>query len=202
MPRRSAHNAATQHICKFIFMNLLLRDAPSVDYGAPREPEPETVDRGGNMKLAMIMALACITAGAAFAGEIAPKDVVQTEGAVEASLTGAPGDAATGAKVMANRAEGNCVACHQVSALKAAFQGDVGPSLDGTGERWSEAQLRGMLVNPKMTFEGTVMPAFYKVDGFIRPGDGYTGKPATEITPVLTAQQIEDVVAFLITLKE
>ncbi len=154
------------------------------------------------MKLAMITAVACITAGAAFAGEIAPKDVVLTDGAVEASLTGVPGNADEGAKVMSNRAQGNCVACHQVSALKAAFQGDVGPTLDGAGDRWTEAQLRGMLVNPKMTFEGTVMPAFYKVDGYVRPGDGYTGKPATEITPVLTAQQIEDVVAFLATLKE
>jgi sulfur-oxidizing protein SoxX len=154
------------------------------------------------MKLAMITAAAIITAGAAFAGEIAPKDVVMTEGAVEASLTSVPGNAEEGAKVMANRAQGNCVACHEVSALKAAFQGNVGPSLDGTGDRWSEAQLRGMLVNPKMTFEGTVMPAFYKVDGFARPGEGYTGKAATEITPVLTAQQIEDVVAFLTTLKE
>ncbi len=154
------------------------------------------------MKLALITAAAFVTAGAAFAGEIAPKDVVMTEGAVEASLTGVAGNAAEGGKVMANRAQGNCVACHEVSSLKAAFQGNVGPSLDGAGSRWSEAQLRGMLVNPKMTFEGTVMPAFYKVDGYTRPGDGYTGKAATEITPVLTAQQIEDVVAFLAALKE
>lgn len=154
------------------------------------------------MKLAMITALASIVAGAAMAGEIAPSDVVLTEGALEASLTGVPGDAAAGAKVMASRAQGNCVACHEVSALSAAFQGNVGPTLDGAGDRWTEAQLRGMLVNPKMTFEGTIMPAFYKVDGYFRAGQGYTGKAATEIAPVLTAQQIEDVVAFLATLKE
>ena len=59
------------------------------------------------------------------------------------------------------------------------------------------------MANAKMTFEGTMMPAFYKVEGFIRPGDGYTGKAPTEaLTPILTAQQIEDVVAFIATLKE
>jgi sulfur-oxidizing protein SoxX len=51
-------------------------------------------------------------------------------------------------------------------------------------------------------FEGSMMPSFYKVDGFIRPGDDYTGDAAKEIKPILTAQQIEDVVAFLATLKE
>ena len=54
-----------------------------------------------------------------------------------------------------------------------------------------------------MTFDGTFMPAFYKVDGFIRPGDAYTGKAGTEpLPPILDAQQIEDVVAFLMTLKD
>src|SRR6056297_1561734 len=78
------------------------------------------------------------------------------------------------------------------------FHGEIGPPLDGAGERWSEAQLRGMLVNAKNMFPGTMMPAFYKVDGFTRPGDDYTGTAApADLDPILTAQQIEDVVAYL-----
>lgn len=84
------------------------------------------------------------------------------------------------------------------------FQGNVGPTLDGVADRWSEAEIRGIVANAKKTYEGTVMPAFYKVSGFIRPGDGYTAKAANPETfgPLLTAQQVEDVVAYLMTLKE
>lgn len=136
--------------------------------------------------------------------ETAPKEVVYAEGAVKTSLTGVPGDPANGVKVMTTNALGNCVACHQIAALpKVEFPGDIGPALDGAGSRWSEAQLRGIVANAKMTFDGTFMPAFYKVDGFIRPGDAYTGKAGTEpLPPILDAQQIEDVVAFLMTLKD
>ncbi|WP_051294490.1 sulfur oxidation c-type cytochrome SoxX [Gemmobacter nectariphilus] len=136
--------------------------------------------------------------------ETAPKEVVYAEGAVETSLTGVPGDPANGVKVMTTNALGNCVACHQIAALpKVEFPGDIGPALDGAGSRWSEAQLRGIVANAKMTFDGTFMPAFYKVDGYIRPGDAYTGKAGTEpLPPILNAQQIEDVVAFLMTLKD
>ncbi len=75
--------------------------------------------------------------------------------------------------------------------------------LDGAGDRWSEAELRGIVANAKMMFEGTMMPAFYKTEGFTRPGDAYTGKaPEGDLPPLLSAQQIEDVVAYLATLKE
>ena len=133
-----------------------------------------------------------------------PKEVAFAEGAVEASLTGVPGDPANGAKVMTTNALGNCVACHQIAALpEVEFPGDIAPALDGAADRWTEGQLRGIVANAKMTFDGTFMPAFYKVDGFVRPGDGFTGKAGTEpLPPILNAQQIEDVVAFLMTLKE
>ncbi|MDF2231774.1 sulfur oxidation c-type cytochrome SoxX [Albimonas sp. CAU 1670] len=148
-------------------------------------------------------ALAAAAVGTAWA-ETAPSAVKFDEtGGIAESLTGAPGDAAVGAKVMSTRSEGNCVACHQVSALKADFQGDVGPSLDGAADRWSEAELRGLVADAKHTFEGTVMPSFYKTGPYIRPGDAYTGKAAKgELPPILTAAQVEDVVAFLMTLKE
>lgn len=142
--------------------------------------------------------------GSAALAETAPADVAFEEGAVAQSLTGAPGNPEEGAKVMANRALGNCVACHAVSAMPdVAFQGDVGPALDGAADRWDETQLRGIVSDAKMTFEGTIMPSFYKTGPYVRPGDAFTGKAAEgELPPLLNAQQIEDVVAYLMTLKE
>lgn len=153
----------------------------------------------------MIGVVASALAATTAQGEMAPSDVMFDAGAVAQSLTGAPGNPEEGAKVMSNRALGNCVACHTVSAMpKVDFQGNIGPSLDGVADRWDEAGLRGIVANAKMTFEGTIMPAFYKNDGYIRPGDAFTGKaaPAEGLTPLLTSQQVEDVVAYLLTLKE
>lgn len=155
-------------------------------------------------KLIAAMAFAGIAAQAG-AGTVEPTDVVFNEdGAVEASLTGVAGDAANGADIVGNKKKGNCVACHQVSALsEVPFHGEVGPTLDGAGDRWTEAELRGILTNSKNTFEGTVMPAYYKTKGYIRPGNAFTGKAGAEpLPPLLEAQAIEDVVAFLATLKE
>lgn len=156
------------------------------------------------MKFTTLTVTAIWAAGAAFAGVVEPGDVVFTEdGAVEASLTGKPGNAKRGAEVYGSKKLGNCVACHQITSQDVAFPGNVGPVLDGAADRWSEAELRGILTNSKMTFEGTIMPAYYKVDGFVRPGKAYTGKAADDtFAPLLNPVQIEDVVAFLMTLKE
>lgn len=155
------------------------------------------------MKKALLALAITGVAAAAGAGEIAPGDVEYSEGAIAASLSGQPGDAANGAILM-NKGAGNCIACHEVSALKdLPFHGEVGPMLDGAADRWSEAELRGIVANAKMVFDGTIMPAFYKTSGFTRPGDAYTGKAAKgALAPLLTAQEVEDVVAFLMTLKE
>lgn len=157
------------------------------------------------MRLTALTAVAALVAGAAFAETIAPDDVQFAEyGEVETSLTGTPGDAENGQTIFSNKSQGNCVSCHQVSALSdVPFQGEVGPVLDGVGSFRSEAELRGIVTNAKKTFEGSVMPAFYKTSGFIRPGDGYTGKaPEGDLPPILSAQDIEDVVAFLMTLQD
>jgi L-cysteine S-thiosulfotransferase len=147
--------------------------------------------------------MAALIASAAVA-DTATQDVQFAEGAVAQSLTGVPGDAASGKKVASTRPLGNCVACHVITAMpEAAFQGNIGPALDGVASRYDEAQLRGIVSNAKMMFEGTMMPAFYKSSGYIRPGDAFTGKAASgELPPLLTAQQVEDVVAYLLTLKE
>jgi len=158
------------------------------------------------MKLTTITLAAVVAlTTAATAETVAPADVQYDEyGAVAASLTGVAGDAANGAVIMRTKSKGNCIACHAVSALNdAPFHGEVGPELDGVGDRWSPAELRGILANAKVTFDGTIMPSYYKVDGFIRPGNAYTGKAAEgALSPLLAAQDIEDVEAFLSTLKE
>lgn len=158
------------------------------------------------MKRAISAALAAIILAApATAGTVEPADVAYEEGAVAASLTGAAGDAEAGAKAMATKSVGNCISCHEVTALNdAPFHGNVGPTLDGVADRWTEAEIRGIVADAKMTYDGTIMPSFYKVSGYVRPGNAYTGKSiaAEEITPLLTAEQIEDIVAFLVTLKE
>jgi sulfur-oxidizing protein SoxX len=156
--------------------------------------------------LAAIVGSAALAATVASADVVAPDNVVYGEyGEVEASLTGAPGNPEEGLKVFTSRALGNCIACHTVTNLleSVQFHGNVGPSLDGVADRWTEADLRGIVANAKNVYDGTIMPAFYKTSGFVRPGEGFTTKPAVEpLPPLLTAEQIEDVVAYLMTLKE
>ena len=151
--------------------------------------------------LAAVVALCAATPAIS---EVMPADLSFTEGAIATSLTGVAGNPEEGVKVMTTNALGNCVACHTVAALpKVQFPGNIGPALDGVANRYSEAKLRGIIANAKMTFEGSFMPAFYKTDGFNRPGDGYTGKaPKGDLPPILTAQQIEDVLSYLVTLKQ
>lgn len=147
--------------------------------------------------------LALTTVGLS-AGEIAPTNVSYVDGAVDQSLSGVPGDPAEGRKIVGSKGLGNCVACHMVTDLEEIpFHGEIGPMLDGAGERWTEAELRGIVSNAKIMFEDSVMPSFYKTEGFTRPGKAYTGKAADDtFAPLLSAQQIEDVVAYLVTLKE
>ncbi len=156
------------------------------------------------MKNALFGLTALLAASAASAEAVKPTEVVFVDGAVEVSLSGVAGDPAAGAEIM-NKGAGNCIACHQVSALShLAFHGEIGPPLDGVADRWSVAELRGIVANAKVMFEDSLMPSFYKTEGFIRLGDAYTGEAHGEgdVQPLLSAQQIEDVVAFLVTLKE
>lgn len=155
------------------------------------------------MKRTTLTLAAMLISGVAWA-EVVPENVTYAEGIVAESLTGVPGDPAAGREVMASKKLGNCVTCHQVAEMSdIPFHGEIGPALDGAADRWDEAQLRGIVANAKMTFEGSMMPSFYKTTGFIRPGDAFTGKAGTEpLAPLLSAQQIEDVVSYLLTLKE
>ena len=107
----------------------------------------------------------------------------------------APGDAVRGRALVVARESANCVLCHAVPDPAVRFAGNVGPSLAGVGTRLSEAQLRLRVADNVRVNPATVMPSYYRIDGMDRVASNYAGKP------VLTAQQVEDVVAWLITLK-
>lgn len=153
-----------------------------------------------------ILVAALVTGGIALGQGIAPADVSYDEyGAIAVSLSGQAGSVEAGEKIMTTRGKGNCIACHQVTALEEhPFHGEVGPPLNGVADRYTQADLRGIVANAKMTFEGSVMPAFFKNSGYVRPGIAYTGKAAgpDDLFPILTAQEVEDVVAYLLTLSE
>lgn len=154
---------------------------------------------GGTMKLTTITFVAgAALASFATAETVAPADVQFDEyGAVAASLTGVAGDAANGRKVFMNRKKGNCLACHVNDDMsEQSFHGEVGPELNGVADRWETAELRGIVVNAKKMFDGTIMPAFYRDAGFNRTLKKFDGKA------ILSAQEIEDLLAYISTLKE
>ena len=158
------------------------------------------------MQRVFVLALAAWSVAAAASAEVAPDQLAWAEdGSIAESLTGTPGNADEGKTIMTTNALGNCVACHAIAAMPdVPFQGNIGPELDGAADRWTEAQLRGIVVDAKHTFPDSFMPGMYKVGPFVRPGVAYTAKAPEkpeDIQPILTAQQVEDVVAYLVTLK-
>lgn len=114
---------------------------------------------------------------------------------IPASLTGSKGDPQRGRAIVTNRQVGLCLLCHSGPFPEERFQGNLAPDLRGVGSRLSEGQIRQRLVDPARSNPQTIMPAYFKTDGLARVAPSYRGKP------VLSAQQIEDVVAFLVTLK-
>ena len=116
--------------------------------------------------------------------------------AIPQSLTGAPGDPVRGRAIVASRQVGLCLLCHSGPFPEERFQGDLAPSLAGAGSRSTEGQLRLRIVDASRLNSATVMPPYYRTDGLARVAANFRGKP------VLTAEQIEDVVAYLTTLRE
>jgi L-cysteine S-thiosulfotransferase len=134
------------------------------------------------------LVLAC-TAGAQ---TLAPYKI--TDDGIAESLTGAPGDATRGRALVLDRST-TCILCHS-GPFGTQFQGDLAPSLAGVGNRWKISQLRLRLVRPAYFNPDTIMPFYYRVDGLTRIGRNFAGKP------ILTATQIEDIVAYLATLRD
>ena len=110
-------------------------------------------------------------------------------------LTDLPGDAARGRAIVVNRQLGLCLLCHTGPFAEERFQGNMAPDLGGAGARWSEGQLRLRLVDGRRVNPQTLMPSYRRTEGLERVGAAWRDKP------VLSAQQIEDVVAFLRTLQ-
>lgn len=115
--------------------------------------------------------------------------------AIPVSLTGAPGDADQGREVFAQRSQGHCVICHQVSGLDADFQGNVGPALTGVGDRLDEGQLRLRIADMSYVAPDTMMPSYYSTEDLHQVAAAYHDET------ILSAAQIEDLVAYLATLK-
>ncbi|MGB0844858.1 MAG: sulfur oxidation c-type cytochrome SoxX [Alphaproteobacteria bacterium] len=138
-------------------------------------------------------------AGSSMAESVAPEDVVfnMDDYTIEASLTGVAGDAENGRKLAFSRKKGNCLACHVMPIPEQSFHGEVGPSLWGIGETYNVEELRFRVVNYKLLNEEVIMPGFYRDPGELkRPLKKFVGKT------VLQAQEVEDILAYLMTLTE
>ena len=116
--------------------------------------------------------------------------------AIPQPLTGAKGDAARGRAIVASRQVGLCLLCHSGPIPEERLQGTMAPDLRGAGSRWSEGQLRLRIVDAARLNPDTIMPPYYRLDGLNRVAPPFRGKP------VLSAEQIEDVVAFLTTSRD
>jgi sulfur-oxidizing protein SoxX len=110
-------------------------------------------------------------------------------------LTPARGDVTRGRALVVERSS-TCILCHSGPFPEQKFQGDLAPDLAGSGSRWSEGQLRLRLVDASRLNAATIMPSYYRVDGLDRVGTLWRGKP------ILSAEQIEDIVAYLVTLRQ
>jgi len=141
----------------------------------------------------MAAAALLVSASAAGAQELRPYTVAGD--AIPQSLTGAPGDPERGLKIVTNRSVGLCLLCHSGPYPGERFQGTMAPDLTGAGARWNEGQLRLRIVDAARLNPETIMPPYYRLDGLNRVAPGFRGKP------ILSAEQIEDVVAYLVTLR-
>jgi sulfur-oxidizing protein SoxX len=143
---------------------------------------------------AVLLAALAAQPAIALAEALAPYTV--SGDAIEAPLGGLQGDAVRGRAIVANRQVGLCLLCHSGPIPQERFQGTLAPSLAGAGARWNAGQLRLRLVDPQRLMPGSLMPAYHRIDGLQQVGAAWRGKP------LLDAQQIEDVVAYLVTLKD
>ena len=143
-----------------------------------------------------LLAAILTTVVAASAWAQGPQAFTVVGDAIPQPLADKPGDAARGRAIVANRSVGLCLLCHSGPLAEERFQGNLAPSLAGAGGRWSVAQLRLRIVDGARLNPDTIMPPYYRTAGLQRVAKQFEGRT------ILTAEQIEDVVAYLATLKD
>ncbi len=146
----------------------------------------------------LTLALALVS-GVCLNAETAPADPLlpfeQVGDAVPAALGGLEGDAVSGKAIVLDRRRGNCLICHVFPIDDEPFQGEIGPALSEVADRLNEGQIRLRLIDQSQLNPDTMMPPYYRIDGLTDVDPNYCGEPALE------AQEIEDVVAYLSTLR-
>jgi L-cysteine S-thiosulfotransferase len=142
----------------------------------------------------MFRLAACLLYAAAAGAGAQTAPVVAGDG-IPLRFSPQPGDAARGRSIVANRQVGLCLLCHSGPIPEERFQGNLAPDLAGAGSRWTEAQLRLRIADSRRVNPASVMPAYYRTEGLMRVAPAWQGKT------VLDAQQVEDVVAYLSTLR-
>lgn len=142
----------------------------------------------------MILAVIVLLVSSAAAQDLRPYSIQGD--AIADSLTGAAGDAARGRAIVGDRQRGLCLLCHAGPFEGAHMHGNLAPDLRGAGARWTAGQLRLRLVDMRHVSPDTIMPSFYRTTGLQRVAEPWRDKP------ILSADEIEDVIAFLMTLQE
>ena len=142
-----------------------------------------------------VLAVAGLSMSVDVAAEELVKFKIVSGNSITVSLTGKAGDPVKGREVAINRKKGNCLACHAMPVPEQPYHGEVGPDLNGVADHLSEGEIRLRIVNPKYSNPNTIMPAFYRTEGLHMVAKKFQGKP------MLTAAEVEDVVAYLMTLK-
>jgi L-cysteine S-thiosulfotransferase len=137
-----------------------------------------------------------ITGGTGLAQQPAAAQYKIVGDAIPAPLDDLTGDASRGRQIIVTRQKGLCLLCHSGPFPEERFQGDLSPSLAGAGLRSTEGQLRLRMVDSTKVNPSSIMPAYHRVTELSRVGRNFADKP------ILTAQDIEDVVAFLKQMKE
>ena len=164
--------------------------------GSRRLPKKCSAKRLGCGAFAVVGALTVANPATRAGAEPALAPYLIAGDAIPAPLTETKGDTDRGRAIVANRQVGLCLLCHSGPFPQEKFQGTLAPDLKGAGSRATEGQLRLRIVDASRLNPQTIMPPYYSIEGLVRVAPAFQGKP------LLTAGQIEDVVAYLATLRD
>ena len=145
----------------------------------------------GRLSIVCLIAAVCATPAAS-----AESASASGSDRIDQALEGLQGDPARGRMIVADRSRGLCLLCHSGPFPEERHQGSLAPDLSGAGSRCSQAQLRARMVDSRRINPQSIMPAYHRTEGLERVAPAFRGRP------ILDAQQVEDVVAYLITLRD